>query len=189
LHSGLELSTGDWPSGIVVADVNRDRKLDIATSSPVAYSHYAAVLLGNGDGTFQPKIEFTVGDQGYGYDLAAADLNNDRYPELIATGSFWGSIQVLTNDTNWPSPLPPFGSGLPADTTDSFQDSQTRTYSRDTLLERSVRHEPEISAGEFSNQGRGGRTCGLKIVPAAQVPITSTFLTLNSALGIPNSEF
>jgi hypothetical protein len=99
------LTGGVIPSTPVVADFNRDRKPDIATAH--AYANYnpnvVSVLLGNGDGSFQASLDYSMPPS---YGLAAGDLNNDRYPDIVATS--WKSplIRVFVNDAQWASPLP-----------------------------------------------------------------------------------
>lgn len=70
-------------SNVVEGDFNNDGKLDIAVASgSVVY-----VLLGNGDGTFQPAVG-TNGPSGATIQgLFIADVNNDGKLDLFATGS------------------------------------------------------------------------------------------------------
>ncbi len=63
----------------VAADFNGDGKLDLAGSGAMS----AAVMLNNGDATFQPKIEYPVA--GYTQDLAAGDFNGDGKLDLVVT--------------------------------------------------------------------------------------------------------
>jgi hypothetical protein len=67
----------------VAADFNGDGKLDMAVGS-------GAVLLGKGDGTFQPEVDYPLGTP-----LAVGDFNNDSKPDLIGINSGSGSVSVL----------------------------------------------------------------------------------------------
>ena len=72
----------DYPSlgsDHLVADFNGDGKLDLAGLGVNA----AALVLGNGDGTFQPRVEFPVA--GSTQALAAGDFNRDGALDLIVT--------------------------------------------------------------------------------------------------------
>ena len=66
---------------LVVADFNRDGKLDLAIT-PDDEITGLAVLLGRGDGSFQTPVIYPVSAQ---Y-VAVADLNGDKIPDLIAVG-------------------------------------------------------------------------------------------------------
>jgi FG-GAP-like repeat len=76
------------PSEIVIADFNGDSKMDIAVANAGIVNdpgHTVSILLGIGDGTFQPKMDFEVGTQPF--DITAADFNNDGQMDL-ATANF-----------------------------------------------------------------------------------------------------
>lgn len=85
--------TGDGTSwgdrSLAVADVNRDGKPDIvvATGSAVYYEPgQVAVLLGNGDGTFQPAVDFATGTP-YAWSLALADFNGDGKLDVVVANA------------------------------------------------------------------------------------------------------
>jgi hypothetical protein len=119
------IATEFVPSGMVTADFNGDGQLDLATGAPSGL----AVLLGNGDGTFQP-LEVQAGFPGY-YALAAADLNGDGIPDVMVAsptsplvlavflgngdGSFTplGTTLTLTQYANWAGLPDVNGDGIP----------------------------------------------------------------------------
>jgi hypothetical protein len=91
---------GNGPISIATADFNGDGKLDIATADfndPHSHS-YVAVLLGNGDGTFQPPSEFRVGY--HPWPLVVADFNHDGKPDIATLGN---AVSILLNTTKFPN--------------------------------------------------------------------------------------
>ena|SRR5580658_10162280 len=54
-----DLLVGQGPSAVATADLNADSKLDLVISNE--FSNSVSVLLGNGDGTFQPAVSYPVG--------------------------------------------------------------------------------------------------------------------------------
>jgi hypothetical protein len=71
---------GPWgaPYQIVVGDFNGDGKLDLATTDE---SSYISVLLGNGDGTFQPHMDYEISGQTL-VRLVAGDFDEDGHLDL-----------------------------------------------------------------------------------------------------------
>jgi hypothetical protein len=90
-------STGPGPNSVVVGDFNGDGKLDLAVagsySGPDSYAGSVSILLGNGDGSFQPHVDYPVGDGSFA--VVVGDLNADGKADL-ATANYSGkSISVL----------------------------------------------------------------------------------------------
>ena len=80
---------GNQATSVVVADVNRDGKPDIllaiaCANSPQCTIGGVGVLLGNGDGTFQPSVTVNSG-QYNDQSLAVADVNRDGKLDLLLT--------------------------------------------------------------------------------------------------------
>jgi|HubBroStandDraft_6_1064221.scaffolds.fasta_scaffold52974_2 hypothetical protein len=104
-------SGGLFADSVAVADVNGDGKPDLIVAncgSPsqtncvsTSNSGNVAVLLGNGDGTFQAAVTYTLGASGASA-VAVADVNRDGKPDLIvATGSNTaGLVGVLLGNGN-----------------------------------------------------------------------------------------
>ena len=71
---------GSQVNSFVVADFNNDGKLDIASGSTAGLG----VLLGKGDGTFEPATFSSISGTSGLVIRAAADLNRDGNADLIA---------------------------------------------------------------------------------------------------------
>src|ERR1022692_2284783 len=88
-------SGGYSPSSVALADVNGDGKLDVivanwcATSDTCSDGGTVGVLLGNGDGTFQPVHTYNSGGL-YASWVIANDLNGDSKPDLIVVNRSTG---------------------------------------------------------------------------------------------------
>lgn len=100
LRGGVNYNSGAWFSySVASADVDGDGKLDLLLASACNDNNScsygtATVLLGNGDGTFQPGVSYNVGAQD-GFSVVAADVNGDGKPDLLV-----GSECGLTDCSN-----------------------------------------------------------------------------------------
>ncbi|HVG30465.1 MAG TPA: FG-GAP-like repeat-containing protein [Pyrinomonadaceae bacterium] len=63
----------------VAADFNGDGRLDLAGSG----AQSAAIMLGNGDGTFRAKVDYPVAS--WAQDIAAGDFNGDGKTDVVVT--------------------------------------------------------------------------------------------------------
>jgi len=82
----------ETPFRVVIRDLNRDGKLDIAVA--VRNSSNVTVFLGNGDGHSPAS---PVRHWGGSQSLIAADLNGDGKPDLVTANEDAGSITILLN--------------------------------------------------------------------------------------------
>jgi hypothetical protein len=84
---------------IGLADFNADGKLDIAVTDSGPPTGNISVLLGNGDGTFQPGVVYSVGyDVGF---ITPGDFNGDRLQDFVVgddrAGGLTSNITVVLN--------------------------------------------------------------------------------------------
>ena len=95
-----KLNAGSEPQGVAVADLNGDGKLDAV----ICYSgdSVVAVLLGNGDGTFQPQVEYAAG--AYPAGVLAVDMNGDGKLDLVVTSGEGVSVMLGNGDGSFQSP-------------------------------------------------------------------------------------
>jgi hypothetical protein len=88
---------GYAPASVAVGDFNGDGKLDLAVANfgiPCCSGPRGsvAILLGNGDGTFQPPSHYAAGSNPLS--IATADFNNDGKLDLAVSTDYSG-VQVL----------------------------------------------------------------------------------------------
>jgi len=77
--------------GVTVADLNNDGRLDLVAAN--AGSNAASVWLGNGNGTFGTRTDFTTGPAPK--NVAVGDLNGDGRLDLVSANQNGASVSVL----------------------------------------------------------------------------------------------
>jgi hypothetical protein len=94
---------GDFPAFVAVGDFDGDGILDLAVASAGLKANFqgtVSVLLGKGDGTFQPPHNYAAGI--YTLSVAIGDFNGDGIPDLVVSNTggngnnfHGGSVGVL----------------------------------------------------------------------------------------------
>ena len=96
----LTFEEGLFPLTVAVADFNGDQHLDLAIANPCGTDLTCVsvggigIMLGNGDGTFQPVTNFPA----TGFDtarLGVGDFNSDRRPDVVGLNAIGSDITVL----------------------------------------------------------------------------------------------
>lgn len=89
------------PNSVLVRDVNGDGKPDLilaATPECTGCSSegVASILLGNGDGSFEPAVTYPSGGE-YARSVAVADVNGDGKPDLVVANlsGIWPDQRAL----------------------------------------------------------------------------------------------
>jgi hypothetical protein len=82
----IDYPAGFGPESVTAADFNGDGNLDLvvansASADSGAKGTVVSVLLGNGDGTFQPSVEYTAGPEPFS--VAIGDMDNDGKLDLV----------------------------------------------------------------------------------------------------------
>ncbi len=88
--------TGDASTTVAIGDLNADGKPDVVVANYGARrapTGFVSVLLGNGDGTLQPKVDYPTGSEPYW--VTIGDLNRDEKPDLVVGNWNANSITVL----------------------------------------------------------------------------------------------
>src|SRR5438094_6586276 len=79
-RKGQVLTTGRNPSFVLSQDINADHRPDLIVSNQS--DETVAVLLGNGDGSFQSPVPYTTGAQRSSTSLSLVDFDQDGLQDL-----------------------------------------------------------------------------------------------------------
>lgn len=140
---------GSVVGSVAAADVNGDGRVDLMVPTTCqSYPACVSVLLGNGDGTFQPAS--TYSSIGYGGSVAIADVNGDGKLDLVVAGGLsFGAVGILmgNGDGTFESPV----------TYDSGGDGGTSVAIADVNGDG----KPDLVVATSSESSKGHGTVGL----------------------------
>ncbi len=155
----------EGPESVAVADVNADGKPDLIVTNG-SYNNLA-VLLGNGDGTFQPAVTYSTASV---YSIAIADFNHDGRPDLVVAngdGTVGVMLHVGTTESNVKSASSPNPSVF----------GQSVTF---TSRVSSSSGTPTGSVALYEGSGMlgtGTLVDGIATIPVLTVPVGSNSIT------------
>jgi len=91
--AGNTFPVGTNPRFVALADFNRDGKLDAAVAN--YGSDNISIILGKGDGTFQPAVNYSVKANSKVWSLAVGDFNNDGKLDIVVTPNSLSEVEIF----------------------------------------------------------------------------------------------
>lgn len=182
----MSFNGGGSPLSVATADFNGDGHLDVAVAEacgtdPTCVSNGAiGILLGNGDGTFQPLQSYLSSGQGT-VRLAVGDFNGDHQADVVAIDNRTSDITVLLGN----------GDGTLAPGTEYFLDlvpiwAVVGDFNRDHAQDLAVANEFATEVTVLINGG--GTQVALSSTPnpsKAHQSVTFTTTVTATSHGLP----
>lgn len=140
-----QYATGANPQAVAAGDFGNGN-LDLAVVNSTGNT--VSVLLGNGNGTFRPKVDYAVGVAPQG--VAVGDFNGDGNLDLVVTNSGSNTISILLGNGN--------GTFQPATGYASGQGPHAVAvghFNSDTHLDIAISNATDNTVGVFLGKGDG----------------------------------
>jgi hypothetical protein len=153
--------TGLGGGPVVVADLNVDGKVDVATPSG---SPGMDIFWGNGDGTLQPAQYFGSGESGL---PSIGDLNGDGLPDFVLGNANYGVVSMLNTGVASFSPSAPLV--FPA------QLFNTKSAPQVVTLTNLGTGPLSVTSIKVSGQFQATNTCGGSVAVGAKCKINVVF--------------
>ena len=138
----IALTGGDTPLGLAVGDFNEDGHLDLAVANGGIHGGgkldnpgNVGILLGNGNGTFQPVTNFLGGDKPVS--IAVGDFNHDGHLDLAVANGI-GSIPSNDITIFWGTGKGTFGTGTDLTTNGNPSQVVTADFNNNDFLDLAV---------------------------------------------------
>ncbi len=145
--SGI-LAVGSGSITLSIGDINADNKPDLVVVNDNTPNGSIAILTGNGDGTFNPKVEYTTNI--FPYSVAIGDVDGDGFADLAVANPFTNSVSIFINDAFGGFPIEtPYLAGNFCDNVKLFD------FNSDGHLDIAVTNDTDNTIGLFTNNGLG----------------------------------
>ncbi len=135
-------SAGSYPYGITSVDLNGDSIPDLLTANNQAST--ISVLLGNGDGSFATRVNYSTGASQYPYAVSTGDMDGDGYVDIVTGGSMGIVIFYGAGDGT-------FGAANVYYFGQAVFDVVVADYNNDTHLDIATSHSVRDSVGIHIN--------------------------------------
>ena len=93
-----DYDVGQPAYGVVATHLNGDGKLDLAVETSFSLTQRVSVLLGNGDGTFQPRVDYSFSGLSQPNAIQVSDFNNDAKTDVVVVNGSGATVFLGNGD-------------------------------------------------------------------------------------------